>query len=275
MPGSGAFRRAGPLVGAALVGTVVLMAVVGAVATPFDPILIDAKARLLAPSALHWLGTDEWGRDVASRVLAGAVTSVSVALATSLIATGVGAAIGATAGYFGGWTDRIVLAVADALLAFPALILALGTVALVSASASAVVLALAIAYCPAVTRVVRSAVIGMKGRDFVTASAVMGNGRFYTLRRHILPNTTGTVIVLATSLFGWSVLAESSLSFLGLGVPPPAPSWGGMLADSRNYFEQAPWLALSPGIAISSALLGINLLGDALRDHFDPKTRAL
>ena len=275
MPASRAFPQVGPLVGAALVATVVLMALVGAVATPYDPILIDAKARLLAPSGVHWLGTDEWGRDVASRVLAGAVTSVLVALATSLIATSIGALIGATAGYLGGWTDRIVLAVADALLAFPALILALGMVALVSASGSAVVLALAVAYCPAVTRVVRSAVIAMKGRDFVTASAVMGNGRFYTLARHILPNTAGTVIVLATSLFGWSVLAESSLSFLGLGVPPPAPSWGGMLADSRNYFEQAPWLALAPGIAISSALLGINLLGDALRDHFDPKTRDL
>lgn len=272
---SRSFRRVGAVVGTLLVGAVLLMALVGALATPFDPILIDARARLLGPSAAHWLGTDEWGRDVASRVLAGAVTSVSVALATAAIATAAGALVGATAGYLGGWTDRIVLAVADALLAFPALILALGTVALVSASASAVVLALSVAYAPSVTRVVRSAVVAMKERDFVTASRVMGNGQLYTMLRHILPNTVGTVIVLATSLFGWSVLAESSLSFLGLGVPPPAPSWGGMLADSRNYFEQAPWLALAPGIAISGALLGVNLLGDALRDHFDPKTRDL
>ena len=268
-------RRPNALIGGFLVGSVLLMAIVGMVVTPYDPILIDADARLLGPSAAHWLGTDEWGRDVASRVLAGAVTSVTIALATCLAATVAGALIGAAAGYLGGWLDRLVLAVADALLAFPSLILALGMVALISASSSAVVLALAIAYLPSLVRVVRSAVLAMKERDFVTASVVMGNSRGYTLARHILPNTLATVIVLATSMFGWAILAESSLSFLGLGVPPPAPSWGGMLSDSRGYFEEAPWLALAPGVAISATLLGVNLLGDALRDRFDPRTSRL
>ena len=225
------------------------------------------------PSLHHLLGTDEWGRDVLSRLLAGASGSVAVAAATTAAATVPGTLLGAAAGFFGGWFERIVLALMDALLAFPSLILALAMVAVLGASSIGVIAALATAYLPSVVRVVRAVAAGLKRRQFVEASAVMGHSRAYALRRHILPNTAGPVAVLATSLFGWSLLAESSLSFLGLGLPPPAPSWGGMLADSRAYFEDAPWLALAPGIAISAALLGINLLGDALRDALDPRSR--
>ena len=264
-------RRPTATLGVLLVGIVALAALAGLIATPYDPIRINADARLLAPSLDHWLGTDEWGRDVASRLLAGAVVSVTVGLFTAIAATAGGALIGALTGYIGGWLDRIVIAIMDTLLAFPSLIMALAMVAIFSASSYAVVIALSIAYLPSVVRVVRASVLVMKRQDFVTASTVMGNDRAYTLLRHILPNTLGTVIVLATSLFGWALLAESSLSFLGLGMPPPAPSWGGMLADSRDYFEEAPWLAFAPGIAISTALLGVNLLGDALRDYFDPR----
>jgi peptide/nickel transport system permease protein len=258
-----------------LVAAVLIAAVAGSIDTPFDPIEIDADHRLAAPSLQHWLGTDEWGRDTASRLLSGAVVSVTIGLLTSLIATAVGTLLGAAAGYLGGWLDRIVIAVMDALLAFPSLIMALGIVSVFSGSQSAVVAALSFAYMPSVVRVVRASVLTLRGRDFVDASTVMGNSRSFTLARHILPNTVGMVIVLATSLFGWALLAESALSFLGLGVPPPAPSWGGMLADSRSYFEEAPWLALAPGLTISLTLLGVNLLGDALRDHFDPRTRNL
>ena len=264
-------RRPTAALGILLVGIVALAALAGLIATPYDPIRINADARLLPPSLDHWLGTDEWGRDVASRLLAGAVVSVTVGLFTAAAATASGALIGALTGYIGGWLDRIIIAIMDTLLAFPSLIMALAMVAIFSASPYAVVIALSIAYLPSVVRVVRASVLVMKRQDFVTASTVMGNDRTYTLLRHILPNTLGTVIVLATSLFGWALLAESSLSFLGLGMPPPAPSWGGMLADSRDYFEEAPWLAFAPGIAISMALLGVNLLGDALRDHFDPR----
>jgi peptide/nickel transport system permease protein len=265
----------GAIIGVLLVGAVFLAAVAGSIHTPFDPIEIDADNRLAAPSLQHWLGTDEWGRDITSRLLSGAVVSVTIGLLTSLLATVAGMLIGAAAGYLGGWLDRIVIAVMDALLAFPSLIMALGIVSVFSGSQWAVVGALSFAYMPTVVRVVRAAVLSIRRKDFVDASTVMGNSRAFTLGRHILPNTVGMVIVLATSLFGWALLAESALSFLGLGVPPPAPSWGGMLADSRNYFEDAPWLALAPGLTISLTLLGVNLLGDALRDHFDPRTRNL
>lgn len=268
-------RGAGVNIGMALVGVMFLAALIGSIQTPFDPIEINADHRLTPPSLLHWLGTDEWGRDTTSRLLVGAVASVTIALLTALLATIAGTLIGAAAGYLGGWLDRIVIAVMDALLAFPSLIMALGIVAVFSDSQYAVVGALSFAYLPTVVRIVRAAVLTIRRNAFVDASTVMGNSRSFTLVRHILPNTVGTVLVLATSLFGWALLAESSLSFLGLGVPPPAPSWGGMLADSRSYFEDAPWLALAPGLAISLSLLGVNLLGDALRDYFDPRTRNL
>jgi len=265
----------GAIIGLILVAAVLLAALTGSIYTPFDPIGIDADNRLAAPSLHHWLGTDEWGRDITSRLLAGATVSVNIGLLTSLFATTAGTLIGAAAGFIGGWLDRIVIAVMDALLAFPSLIMALGIVAVTNGGQMAVVGALSFAYVPSVVRVVRASVLTLRRKDFVDASTVMGNSRAFTLGRHILPNTVGMVIVLATSLFGWALLAESALSFLGLGVPPPAPSWGGMLADSRNYFEDAPWLALAPGLAIAATLLGINLVGDALRDRFDPRTRYL
>jgi peptide/nickel transport system permease protein len=266
-------RRPTGTIGGALCLAMLLAAAAGLIHTPYDPISIDYLRQLGAPSAQHWLGTDEWGRDVLSRLLGGAATSVTVAGATALLATGAGTLLGASAGYLGGWYGRIVLAVMDALLAFPSLILALCVVAVFDAGAFAVVVALGLAYLPSVFRVVRASVLAIRGRDYVAASMLMGNGGGYTMRRHILPNVLGPVIVLATSLFGWALLAESALSFLGVGVPPPAPSWGGMLSDSRLYFDEAPWLALAPGIALSASLLGINLVGDALRDHFDPRTR--
>lgn len=263
------------VIGGALCGVMLLGAIAGLIYTPYDPIAIDYLHQLGHPSAQHWLGTDEWGRDVLSRVLGGAAVSVTIASATALAATLAGTLLGAAAGYLGGWFGRIVVALMDALLAFPSLILALCVVAVFDAGAMGVIVALGIAYLPSVFRVVRAAVLAMKGRDFVAASIVMGNSQRYTLARHILPNVLGPVIVLATSLFGWALLAESALSFLGVGVPPPAPSWGGMLADSRLYFDEAPWLALAPGLALSASLLGINLIGDALRDRFDPRTRSL
>jgi peptide/nickel transport system permease protein len=268
-------RRPNALIGGILMLAVVSAALVGTLYTPYDPIEVDFNSRMSAPSSAHWLGTDEWGRDVTSRLLAGAVTSIGIAAVASLLATVAGALIGATSGFIGRWVDRVVMAIMDALLAFPSLILALAVVAVLDVGRFTPALALSIAYVPSVVRVVRASVLALKRNDFVDASTVMGNSSMFTLWRHILPNTAGTVIVLATSLFGWALLAESALSLLGLGVPPPAASWGGMLADSRSYFEDAPWLALAPGIALSLSLLGINLLGDALRDRFDPRMKNL
>jgi peptide/nickel transport system permease protein len=268
-------RRPNAVAGGALVAVMLGAALVGLLYTPYDPIAIDFHRRLSAPSMSHWLGTDEWGRDVISRVLSGAVVSVGIAAMTALIATTIGALIGAACGFYGRWLDKSVMAVMDALLAFPSLVMALAVVTVFGAGPYTPVLALSIAYLPSVVRVVRAAVLGLRHRDFVDASTIMGNSRAFTLLRHVLPNTLAPVIVLATSIFGWALLAESALSFLGLGVPPPAASWGGMLADSRVYFEDAPWLALAPGFALSISLLGINLFGDALRDYFDPRMKHL
>lgn len=269
------FSRPNAMVGGALLLVMIAAALLGYVYTPYDPVIIDLNARLEGPSSLHWLGTDEWGRDVLSRLLFGAGVSVTISLCVVVFAVAGGALVGATSGFFGGWLDRIVMAALNALLAFPSLILALGTIAVFGPSRYGVVAALSVAYLPSVARVVRSSVLSLREKEYVEASRVMGNSELFTLLRHVLPNCIAPIIVLATALFGWALLSESSLSFLGLGVPPPASSWGGMLSDSRNYFGQAPWLAIVPGISISISLLGINLFGDALRDQFDPRMKNL
>jgi peptide/nickel transport system permease protein len=260
-------------IGGMLVILTLVAALAGAIATPYDPTLVDFSARLSPPSLLHWLGTDEWGRDVLSRLLGGAAITVAVAALTTAMVTVTGAVLGALSAFAGGWLDRIVIALMDALLAFPALVMAIAMTTVLAGSSLAPVIALSVAYLPYMVRVVRTNVLTMRNRDFITASKIIGNRPIYTLARHILPNTIGPVLVMSTSLFGWALLAESALSFLGLGLPPPAASWGGMLADSRNYFADAPWLAIVPGLAISGALLGINLFGDSCRDHFDRKMK--
>jgi peptide/nickel transport system permease protein len=250
-------------------------AIVGSCYTPYDPIAIDLSVRLHGPSPQHWLGTDEWGRDVLSRLLFGATVSVTISFFTVLFAVIAGTLVGAASGFFGGWFERCVMALMDALLAFPSLIMALGVMAVFGPSRYGVVLALSLAYMPSVVRIVRASVLSLREKEYIEASQVMGNSAMFTMLRHILPNSVSPIIVLATALFGWALLAESALSFLGLGVPPPASSWGGMLADRRIHYAAAPWLAIAPGLCISLSLLGINLFGDLLRDHFDPRMKNL
>jgi len=184
-----------------------------------------------------------------------------------------GVLVGATSGFLRGWFDRFLMMINDALLAFPGILMALGLLAVFGANKNGIILALALAYMSSVIRVVRGTVLSLREREFVEASRVMGNSEIYTMVRHILPNCLAPVLAMATSMCGWAILAESSLSFLGLCVPPPAPTWGNMLAGSRNFIEQAVWLGIFPGLAISLSLLGINLLGDALRDRLDPRMR--
>jgi peptide/nickel transport system permease protein len=265
------FVRANATVGAVLVGCAVLAALAGQVATPYDPIALDFGARLASPSWDHWLGTDQFGRDVLSRLLSAASVSMTVSLSTVALAMAIGITIGAVSGYFGGWLDRLVMTVVDAFMALPGLLLALALMAAVGQGKWGVILALGLAYAPSVTRVVRGIALSLREKEYVEASRAMGNGELYTIARHVIPNCVGPLTVLATAFFALTILAESALSFLGLGVPPPYPSWGGMLADARSYFAFAPWLAIFPGLAISITLLGINLLGDALRDRFDPR----
>jgi peptide/nickel transport system permease protein len=257
--------------GAALLGSMLVMGAVGQVWTPHDPLAINVLGRLASPSAAHLLGTDEFGRDVLSRLMAGAATSMRIAAMTVAFALTVGFCIGIIMGYARGLTDRILSAINDALLAFPGLLLALGFLAIFGASENGIVLALGFAFVPVVVRVARASAMSLRETAFAEASLVIGNSRAYTVFRHIMPNALSPMTVLATAMFGWVVLSESALSFLGLGVPPPAPTWGSMLAASRPYIGQAEHLVLLPGLCIAMTLLGVNLLGDALRDRLDPR----
>jgi peptide/nickel transport system permease protein len=259
------------LAGGLLASAVLAMSILAIFWTPLDPNRLDVLHRLNAPDARNLFGTDEFGRDVLSRVMVGATTSLSVAMLTVIVAISVGSTIGFLTGFFRGWTDRLVMILNDALLAFPGILLALGLVAVTGPHAYATVLALAVAFTPKVMRVVRGTVLSLREREYIEASRAMGNGPLFTLARHIVPNAVAPIAVLATSMFGWAILMESALSFLGLGVPPPAATWGNMLATARPYLTSAPWLSVIPGILIATTLLSVNLLGDSLRDWLDPR----
>jgi peptide/nickel transport system permease protein len=259
------------IIGGGLILVLTGLAVTALFWTPFDPLIIDLTARLQPPSAQHWFGTDEFGRDVFSRAVTGARVSGFVALLTVLLAVSFGTMIGLACGYMRGWTDKLCMTVADALLAFPGILLAMGLMVILGANQYGIILALGLAYLPTVIRVVRSAVLSVREKEYVEASRVIGNSELRTMLRHILPNVTAPIAILATSMFGWVLLAESALSFLGLGIAPPAPTWGNMLASSRPYMDTAVWLGIVPGSFIAATLLGVNLLGDFLRDCLDPR----
>ena len=259
------------LIGIVVVGLLLFVAVFGPWLAPYDPLKLDLLARLKGPSPDHLLGADEFGRDILSRLIYGARTSAWIAFSTVIFAIVFGTIFGILAGFLRGWTDRLLMMVNDALLAFPGLLLALGFMAVFGASRNGIIVALGIAYMPVAVRVVRGTVLSIREREYVEASRVMGNSEIVTMLRHVLPNCVAPVMVLATTMFGWVVLSESALSFLGLGVPPPAPSWGNMLSTGRPYINQAPHIVILPGLCISIALLGVNLLGDAVRDWLDPK----
>lgn len=266
---------ANALLGGLIVAVVVATALVGSFWTPFDPLKINFIARLKAPSGAFLLGTDEFGRDELSRLMSGAAASVWISLLTVALAMVVGTAVGVLTGFLRGWTDRIIMAFNNALLAFPGLLLALGLLAVVGANKYGIILALGLAYTPSVTRIVRGTVLSLREKEFIESSRVLGNSELYTMFRHVLPNCVAPLTVLGTSMFGWVILAESALSFLGLGVPPPAPTWGNMLAAARPFMSQAAYLSILPGLCIALTLLGINLLGDAVRDRLDPRMRGV
>lgn len=265
-------KKANGSIGFAMLAVVLVTAVLGSVWTPHDPLKSDLMNRFSSASAAHPFGTDMFGRDILSRLMRGAWVSVSIGLATLVLPVVLGTLLGSAAGYFRGWFDRLLMMVLDALMAFPGLLIALGLMAVIGANRYGVILALSFAYLPAVTRVVRGSVLSISQSEFVEASRAMGNSRLYTLIVHILPNCLAPLIVLTTMMFGWVLLAESALSFLGLGVPPPEPSWGNILSEAKAHLMRYPMLGLLPGVCISIALLGVNLLGDALRDELDPKS---
>jgi peptide/nickel transport system permease protein len=263
--------RFNALFGGLVVAILFVTAVFGPFIVPHDPLRLNLPARMSGFGPEFWLGTDEFGRDVLSRLIIGARTSGWIALSTVAFALFTGTVFGVLAGFLRGWTDRIVMMFNDAFLAFPGLLLALGFMAVFGASRNGIIVALGLAYMPVVVRVVRATVMSIREREYVEASRVTGNSELVTMIRHVLPNCVAPVTVLATTMFGWIILSESALSFLGLGVPPPAPSWGSMLSTARPYISQAPHLIILPGLCITITLLGVNLLGDAVRDWLDPK----
>ena len=270
------FARQKPL--GALGGAIVLaMLVMTLFAEQIAPYAYDETirgARMKPPSAAHWLGTDNLSRDMWSRIVYGARVSVTVGFATIALAITVATAIGVSSAYFGGVYDLVLQRVVDAWLSFPYLIIILSVMAVLGPGRTNLILSVAIIGAATNSRVIRGAALTIMQHQFVEAARAMGCGHARIIVRHILPNVTATIIILATIGLGTVILAESALSFLGFGVPPPYPSWGGMLSGSgRTNMLRAPWMAVWPGVAISLAVFGFNMLGDALRDVLDPRLR--
>ena len=261
----------------ALLGLVMVAVYVGvALIVGFLPLhdpLLPSSQRLVGPTPEFPLGTDALGRDLLSRILFGARLSIQVAVVSVAIATAVGGILGLVSGYLGGVADQVIGRVMDVFFAFPAILLALGIVAALGPDPRNVIIAIAVVYTPIFARVVRGPVLALKARDFVEAARAIGATQTRIVVRHIVPNLMSTLIVQVSLALSWAVLTEGALSFLGLSAQPPAPSWGVMLNEGRQYLEFATHLAIFPGFAIMIAVLGFNLLGDGLRDALDPQRR--
>ncbi|APX97889.1 nickel transporter permease [Natronorubrum daqingense] len=267
-------RNPSAAAGALVVAALTLLAIVGPFLTPYDPNGQHLEARLQGPSLAHPLGTDQLGRDVATRIVYGTRITLGIAVLVTVVRLTIGVVVGLVAGYCGGWIDEALMRVVDILLAFPGIILALVVAGILGPSLTNLVLALAVVGWTRYARVVRSSVLELRERPFVAASRLTGAPRRRVLRRHVLPNVAGPVVVLATLDLGGVILGAAGLSFLGLGAQPPAPEWGTMLSTGRHHLQEASWLVNAPGIAIVLAVLGTNLLGDGLRDALDPNDRA-
>lgn len=261
--------------GAVLTILLIVVALAAPLLAPFDPSTQDTSRRLEGPSKQHLLGLDDLGRDVLSRIIYGARVSLRVGFSVVLIASSIGIALGAIAGYFGGKIDTLVMRVSDILLAFPGILLAIALVAVLGPSLNNVILALSTIGWVGYARLVRGQVLKVREMEFVTAAKALGARSHRVILRHVLPNVINPVIVMATLGLAGSILAEASLSFLGLGVQPPTPSWGSMLTSGRRYLGLANHLAIYPGLAIMLAVMGLNFLGDGLIDALDPKYRKL
>ena len=266
-------RRKSAMVGLVIVVALVLIALLAPLIAPFDPIQQGYAYIRKPPSMRNWFGTDESGRDLLSRVIFGTRASLLAGVLSVAIAIGLGVPTGLLAGYRGGWTDAAISRLTDALLACPFLILAIAMAAFLGPSLSNAMIAIGITATPIFIRLTRGLVLGVKTEDYVEAARAVGNGPFRIAFRHILPNILPALLVQATLTIATAIIAEASLSFLGLGQQPPAPSWGSMLNTAQRFLTNAPWMAIWPGLAIFLTVLSFNLLGDGLRDALDPKER--
>ncbi|SDG92636.1 ABC transporter permease [Nonomuraea jiangxiensis] len=264
-------RRPMPMAGLVLVVAFLLLALIGPLVTG-DPAQQDYLATLAPPSGAHPMGTDDLGRDAFARIAHGAQVSLQAGVLSMLLAMVVGIPIGLVAGFYRRWLDPIVMRLVDVTLAFPFLVFAVGLAAIIGPSLKGVVIALGFAQLPAIIRITRGEVLAIREMDYVAAAIADGAGDGHIIFRYVLPNCASPLIVQATVAIPTAIIGESTLSFLGLGVQPPTPSWGVMLTTAQQYLSDAPWLAIWPGLMIALATLGFNLLGDGLRDVLDPRS---
>jgi peptide/nickel transport system permease protein len=258
--------------GFGLLFVVLVSAVFAGILSPHDPLTMIVADRMKSPSATHLMGTDNFGRDIFSRVLHGARLSLEVGAAVMIFTVGAGILFGLVAGYFSR-LDGPVMRVMDAMMAFPAILFGIAIMAVLGPKTFNVVIALSVVYAPRTVRIVRASVLATKQLDYVEAVRAQAAGHLRILFRHILPNCLSPLVVQATFNFAYAVLAEASLSFVGAGAPPPTPSWGNILSEGRIYMQNAPWITIFPGLAIAVTVLGLNLAGDGLRDILDPRMK--
>ena len=266
-------RHPGLMIGCCILLLLVLIALAAPLISPHNPLKTDLTNTLSPPSATYWLGTDQYGRDIVSRLIWGTQVSLKVALAVVTISLAVGTLVGAIAGFAGGWTERIIVVCNDILLAFPGFLLALAIVAARGSTLESVIIAVSIAFTPRVISVMRSVVLTIRPRLFIEASHAIGMTTTRILLRHVIPNALPPVIVVATVSAATAILAEAGLSFLGLGVQPPTPTWGNVISDGNSLITTNPLISLSAGLCIAVAVVALNLLGDGLRDTLDPQMR--
>lgn len=267
-------RSRSGLAGLIIVALLAVLSIVSAFGLlPFDPLAQDPPSRLQAPSATHWFGTDQFGRDVFSRVAAGVANSALISIVAVAFATVVGTICGLIAGFYRGVSDSAITAVTNVLFAFPPLLLALALASVFTRNWFTIAVAIAIVYVPIFIRVTRGPVLSLREVEYVKAAKSTGQSRMATMFRHVLPNITSIIIVQVTLSLSWAVLTEASLSFLGLGTPPPAPSLGSMIFEARTLVTIAPWTMIAPGVIVVLLVVGLNLLGDGLRDSLDPRNR--
>ena len=259
--------------GAAVLIIVAFMGVLGTAIVPYDPNGMDFSNRFAVPSFAHWMGTDDFGRDIFSRIIVGARVSLLSGVVAVSVATAVGTSLGLIAGYSTRLTDEIIMRAMDVLYAFPAILLAIAVLAALGKGIENAMIAIGVVYIPIFARIARGAVLGIRNEEFIIAARALGAGNIRILLTHVLPNVLSPIIVEITLSLAFAILAEAALSFFGLGTQPPDPSWGRMLSEGRDFFRQSGWMGVFPGLAIFFTVMGFNFLGDGLRDALDPKLR--
>ncbi len=261
------------VVGAVILLFLVAMALFAPWAATHNPFKMNIKERLQPPSLAHYFGTDGYGRDLYSRVIYGAAIALRVGFLSIAVALTAGVLLGLVSGFYRGWIDSVIMRIMDAILSFPIILLAIGIMAVLGAGFANLMIALGLVYTPRFARLVRSSVLSIREKEYIEAARVTGCSDTTILFVHILPNCWAPVIIQATISFGYAILWEAALSFLGLGAPPPSPSWGSLLADGKEVLTRAPWMTYFPGMAIALAVLALNLFGDGLRDVLDPRMK--